>query len=427
MLSAFKKKNTPGIEDILTEVRNSKFHLVMILIDLNPLVLQEKTKDGYTLLHFIIMIAGGESSLITALLGRLEARNGADKIPNTPNDNTILHHVTKHCQLDVIKYLLKLLGDKSVFFCQSTNSLGKTPLLLVEENPFKDQHEAIKAALLVESLKFRCLPLSHVINENEVLNNFPDEKEDPQSTRIISACVKAANKSRKNNLYSCTHPQCNDIDSVTLIENYEKIISARKQITKIELNDDDDNIDVHAKLSARVAIIHNTKMGNCDEVAEDTVNHLLNDPCCLGIRIDKVYLEENYGATGDHVFLVVHRNTHPDKPILVDSYIGIITRLNTGFYSSLLSFYRFENHTNLLAYPNKNFDGHNTHILASFTNEQKLHPPLKLLTPADFKNNPPENKDEKLLPKFSFLNRPKPIYEVEVTAPLFTTIKLAIQ
>ncbi len=423
MLTASKKSYVPGIKDVLDEVRKGEPHVVMMLLDLNPLLLQIRSREGYTLLDSII-ITGAQSPLITAVLGKYEANNQIDIVLNAHNgyDDTILHLAAKYCELKVIRHLIQLLGKKSVLMCQSTNIDGKTPLLIVDVNPFKIQHGAIKAALLEESLKFRFLPLSHVIDINEVLNNFPDEKDDPQTTRIISACVNAANQSRKNNLYSSTHPQCNDIDIETFNDVWRKIISVRTETQSIPIMGDLN--DVFAQLSVRAAIIRDQKAGNCSELAEDTLVRLLCDPSFFNVTVGMASLQANARATGDHAFLVIHRMSHPNNPILVDPFCGTITRVNPGFYTSLLSFYQFENHINLLAYPNKKFAGHNILTGISFISKQKPSTPSKSLMPADLKNIPPENKDEKLLSKFSFLNKSQPTDEIDHKDPL-PTLKLS--
>ncbi len=364
-------------------ISRKNYILLSNLIKNFPEALQEKDSLGFTVLHYAVM--NGTLTSIKMIVNQLILDNAFVKVIHVENltDDTILHLAAQFNNLKVLKYLVRILNNYAAIFCQRTNHQGKTPLLLVVDNPFKLEHVGMRDVLLAESLKFNCPDLAEAIDEKAVLDQFQDAKYDQQWQRIVSACTKAINKARREVKFSFTHPQTNRLDAKEKYQANAEIISLRKEIKGqgIQFNTDaKSNLD---NLPRHTTVIRKRKSANCGELATDTAGYLIEDPNCVGVQIETAYIQANAGATGDHAFVVAARNLYPKRFILADAYSGTIVVVNQSFYDRRMTYYNFEGQTNLIAFPNRKFAGHQIKYETSFMVDPSPRFALQITTPAN--------------------------------------------
>ncbi len=350
-----------------------------------PTIFHYEDPNGLTLLHHAIQ--HGTPNCINLIVTQLIADDKFETIADNPNntDDNILHLAAQYREAAVIEFLITKLGPKAAILCQQTNHQGKTPLLFVKQNPHQAEHASMQRLLLAESLRFDCPDISVPIDADNVLKAFPESKDDEAYKQQILTCVDAANKARKDVLYSTTHPQYNKKSMLETVDINHEVNEMRAELRADKSTKTDkgrtntDNIKAILKHSTYTRI---TKAANCHEFTYNTAAYLIADPRSYNTQIDGVYFHPHPDCASDHVFVLSGRAKDSDKSepssygartIIVDAFSGIVAPLSS-FYKHRFAYYDFMD-ANLLAFPNKKCVQHDLWFEFSIvSDEQKIEP-----------------------------------------------------
>lgn len=287
----------------------------------------------------------------------------------------------------------------------TVNDKGELPFFMISALPFSHkEHKELQELLIPHSIPKSYIPLSHSIDEKQILSRYSHLKDTPtyENLKLAASAIQKARQSFKE---SSTHAEANDLSEEKRQEVFDTIIKKRAEY-KIEAEiEDKKNSSLPFKEKILKKIQHHFKyysggVANCEELGYATIHfiHEMNSKKNAGMWLIE---------SDDHLVVIIEADT--PNAVFCDALAGDVFPASE-VPTRLHSFYRIKNESsyyNCFAKFNPEF-----HYLAEYMTlaDQKITPD-KCIIPyiSPFRNS----KDATLLKKQinkPYMNGYTPLY-----------------
>lgn len=227
--------------------------------------------------------------------------------------NTFLHLAVIHNTVENVEFIINSLREKTLLLCKTVNKAGKIPLYLAHEIGSAEHRLRLINLLLPLSLEKNIKPLNAPVNEQEVLNEHPEAKDDKELEENLKLGCRAANAVIMGGVISATHPEFNFKSEEEKIKRVIAINTFRNSLSNRTFT--------FSQYKKEVDV---AKAQDCDLLALNVISYVMEEKKYQTYKVELISMEP-----GGHSLVLLDRekgsklkesHTYGRKAVFVDAW-----------------------------------------------------------------------------------------------------------